>query len=496
LAEYDWFSVGASSRAAIFNWSDRPLSSARMSVWVISAGLSIEGSLIALVVSQRFSGASPQGLGSWLPWLLAIWPAIFLIALLVWHTMPEQLDRRTTWIVIGFAAIFRATVLPLPPSLSDDLYRYVWDGQLVLAGYSPYRDLPTDPRLAAISAASDGEILAKMNSRSKYSVYPPLAQLLFATAAALGKLVGAGFLPAYYALKGLLVLCDLAAIGLLWSWLQVLGCGTRHLLLYAWNPLAIIEFAAAGHSEALMIPLLLLTFLLLAKSERVAGSAGLASAPARVTIAALVLAAAVLAKLLPLLLVPFFARRYGWRYLALIVGICVAATWPLLDWQAAGGVSTSLRGYFGTYEFNNGLYWSAATVCGLDETGRKTLLAPGFGVGFALLYALIWFASYRRSMPLPDAALWIFSAYLLTTPVLHPWYLGSVVCLMAYRPTACWLWMSAAAGFSYTAYVRQPFAEDLVVVAWVWSVFIVLLLLAGLGRPPINTDPLRLAERQ
>ena len=44
--------------------------------------------------------------------------------------------------------LFRATLIPRAPDLSDDLYRFVWDGRVAAAGISPYRFAPDTPELA------------------------------------------------------------------------------------------------------------------------------------------------------------------------------------------------------------------------------------------------------------------------------------------------------------------------------------------------------------
>ena len=69
---------------------------------------------------------------------------------------------------------------PFTPSLSDDAYRYVWDGKVQLAGQNPYRFAPADRRLDGVRYADRGRI----NHPRLRTVYPPLAELGFAAVAA------------------------------------------------------------------------------------------------------------------------------------------------------------------------------------------------------------------------------------------------------------------------------------------------------------------------
>src|SRR6266480_2356803 len=71
-----------------------------------------------------------------------------LYALAVWLIMSGRWDAKALWIVLAVAALARAIALFAPDTLSDDIYRYVWDGRVQAAGINPYRYVPDDPALA------------------------------------------------------------------------------------------------------------------------------------------------------------------------------------------------------------------------------------------------------------------------------------------------------------------------------------------------------------
>ena len=124
-------------------------------------GLADETHLAAFVASLCVAGAL---------WLLAV--AI---------VRRGRLPPRTIWLVLGVAVAMRLLTLTAPPVLSSDLYRYVWDGRVQLAGINPYRYLPAADELAFLR---DDAVYPHIN-RAEYalSVYPPAAQVIFALAA-------------------------------------------------------------------------------------------------------------------------------------------------------------------------------------------------------------------------------------------------------------------------------------------------------------------------
>jgi hypothetical protein len=104
------------------------------------------------------------------------------------------------------AAAFRLALVSLPPQpLSNDLYRYLWDGRVAAAGISPYAHPPDAPALAALR---DEAVYPNLRRRPAVTIYPPGAQALFAAAWAARLRTVAGW-------KLVVVAADLAAIGVL-----------------------------------------------------------------------------------------------------------------------------------------------------------------------------------------------------------------------------------------------------------------------------------------
>ena len=141
--------------------------------------------------------------------------------------------------VILYAVLFRLTLMGLPPSLSDDAYRYVWDGLVQQNGINPYRYVPEDDMFNELQQDITFE---ELNSKAHVSVYPPVSQLIF-------RLGTTWHTPdnrrSYYLIKLIFVLAELLAVFLL---ARIVSSG--FVLLYAWNPVVLLETAGQAHTES------------------------------------------------------------------------------------------------------------------------------------------------------------------------------------------------------------------------------------------------------
>ena len=97
----------------------------------------------------------------------APWPFLGLLAaqfgIMLWAFMKVPITPGPrVWLMLGFAVIFRATLLPAIPYQSEDVYRYLWDARVAASGVSPFRYAPNAPELAALR---EGPLYARLNSK-------------------------------------------------------------------------------------------------------------------------------------------------------------------------------------------------------------------------------------------------------------------------------------------------------------------------------------------
>ncbi|MEO8391362.1 MAG: glycosyltransferase 87 family protein [Chloroflexota bacterium] len=193
---------------------------------------------------------------------LAIFGAAFaLYALAVWLILRSaQLasqQRMRLGAIFAFAVLFNLLLLPSQPSLSDDMFRYVWDGRVQAAGINPYRFASNAPELAYLR---DDSIWQRMNRKDAVTIYPPFAQMVFAATWRIFPNSVTGF-------KLVMIGATLLAGWLLVLLLKALEQPPERVLIFLWSPLLIFEIAHAGHVDALYLPLIVGAFLLRARSR-------------------------------------------------------------------------------------------------------------------------------------------------------------------------------------------------------------------------------------
>src|SRR5215212_9334789 len=212
---------------------------------------------------------------------------IYLLA--AWIAIRSRSSTSTLLVAIAFAVIFRLSILFAPPYLSDDIYRYVWDGRVQAAGINPYRYIPAAPELAPLR---DDVIYPKINRRDwAHTIYPPAAQVVFLLTTRISESVTW--------MKATMLGFELVTIWAVAQLLALLGRPRQLLLMYAWHPLVVWEFAGSGHVDAIAIGFIALAFL--ARQKRSSAGAGF------------MLACATLVKLFPVVLVPAMLKRGRWR---------------------------------------------------------------------------------------------------------------------------------------------------------------------------------------
>lgn len=317
-------------------------------------------------------------------------------------------------LLLAVGLLPRLLLLPLEPKLSEDVYRYLWDGRLVAEGVNPFPHAPSDPSLARYHDA----LLSRLNHADVPTIYPPMAQVLFGATARLA--------AEPWAWKATLLALEALLLLALASLLRARGLPTERLLLYFWNPLVIVESFGSGH-----VDLAAAAFLLFALALHERGRPGLSGAA---------FASAVLVKYMPLLLVPALIRRRAFRTLAVAAVAAAALFVPFLS--AGSALWTGLATYLRNWEFNGSLY---------------ALLRPHFETGEpprAILLALLAVAALVvawRARTLTGAALLLLTAWILASPTVYPWYLVLLVALLPLHAEAGLLLFSGLVALSYAA---------------------------------------------
>lgn len=349
-----------------------------------------------------------------IPELVTLYLGLFLLYLLsLWLSLqaPRGLKAKLPLILL-FALAFRLLLLPAPPALSDDVYRYLWEGYLQTQGINPYEHGPQSPVLEEYR----NPVWASVNNKEVSAIYPPFAQMVHALFY-LGFGSVSGFKLAFLGVEAGLVAAILAL-------LRRRGQPPGRVLVYAWNPLVVIETAWNGHHDVLVVGLLLWALFLLQIQKRVAAMG--------------ILAAAVLSKLYPLILAPAFLRGLPARYWGWLAGFLLAMSLPYLG--AGSRLLAGLSLYRDQWRFNGFLH-SWLTGQGLPQIWVEALLGAG-------LLTLLYVCRVRGTCRLRQLY-WLTGAVLLFSPTLFPWYLVWIVPFLCFFPNPAWLLLSGLSVLSY-----------------------------------------------
>lgn len=384
--------------------------------------------------------------------------------------------------ILCVSLLLRLVLLPLPPTLSDDTLRYVWDGKVLTSGANPYALAPESTELSPLR----DELWQKMPHQQVPTVYPPLALIFFAIASWSSlPLITVKILLCFVELVGCLLLMRLAK---LWGFAPGLA------VWYCWNPLACIEVAGMGHVDALVVTSQVAAVLWITQRRPLAAAAAAA--------------AGVLSKLWPLVAVPLWARtsRRPWAFAAVAGLLVLGCLLPVF--VSTGGTPPGLVTYGVSWEFNGPLYeplWRTidhldlvpVVKSGLDflkETVgfhtfwkrfypfvypqflAKLILAGAFGL---FLVTLGW----RHEDPVLGSGR-LFAALILCTATVYPWYLLLVLPWAALARHRAWLTLSATIQLAYLPQLlgteHWPYGH-----AAVWLPFFVLLWRDRWTRPTV-----------
>ncbi len=333
-----------------------------------------------------------------------------------------QKSKPALLIILCLAIGFRLCMWVSPPSLSDDIYRYVWEGKLVAAGINPFVHAPSDPSLAHLQ---DSAVYPRINHNEYPAIYPPLNQFIFALSTIIS--------PTISVMNMTFLLFDLLTMGLLILILRERQLPLSRIIIYAWNPLVIMEFAGSGHLDSAGIFFLMLALYLFTRKR--------SCSPA------LALALSFLIKFIPLIFLPFLLARRKLFTLFIFVAAALILYLPFVD--AGKKLFESLLAYSEHWVFNASLY--ELILC----SGLSPLTARGISALALLLLAIMLFVHYtqkngdEQKESIYYVGFVIMGCFLLLSPTLHPWYLCWVVPFLVIFPNRAWIYFTGSVFLSY-----------------------------------------------
>lgn len=382
--------------------------------------------------------------------LLSLFAALFFICYKL-----IQFEKWNGKLLFGIGLLSRFVFLLIEPTLSQDYYRFIWDGQLVSNFINPYLNAP-DQLISQsdLIIANAQELYNGMGALSAqhFSNYPPLNQVIFGIAAWIG---GKSILGSIVVMRGIVILAD---IGILYFGRKLLKNLNRspHLIFwYFLNPLVIIELTGNLHFEGVMLFLFILSMYLLSKGKW--------------QLAGVLLACSISVKLVPILFLPLFLKHFGLKksiVFYLIVGATSVVLFaPFYTSEFIANYSKTLVLWFSNFEFNAGIYNGIKRIA-MQGDAKPWELIKTYGkiTPIITIVSVILFTVLRKNEKIPvllSSMLWVLTIYYLLAAAVHPWYIIFLVLLgglTEYKFAILW---SAAIVLSYYAYSQPDFKENL-----------------------------------
>ncbi len=336
--------------------------------------------------------------------------------------------KAIVFVIVGFAVIFRACLLPVDPAvLSNDMYRYIWDGRVQQNGFNPYQH---PPDAAELRELRDNKVYPNINRKSYPTLYPAGAQIFFRL---FHIIVG----ESVFGYKSLMTLFDIMTLFLLLSLLRIHGLDETRLIIYAWNPLVIFEIAYSGHLEGLTVFWMVLSLYLHANHKK------------QTAIASLAISSAI--KLYPALLLPALLNR-GERIKGIFTFGITFLFFYLPFWVAGRKVLGFLPIYLqNPYEsFNLGLkYVMIYLLPQLDYY----LLSQFFLLGLMAAGLYVFFQHKQKDQALRYAYYLMALLMVLMPASLHAWYVIILIPFLCFYPAVAWILFSMTVTLSYLKYV-------------------------------------------
>lgn len=382
--------------------------------------------------------------------LLTLFAALFFLCFKL-----VQFEKWNFKFLLGVGIIFRLIFLIAEPNLSQDFYRFIWDGELVSHFINPYLDVPnTLIEQSDLVIANAQELYYGMGSLSArhFSNYPPLNQLIFALASLLG---AKSILGSIIVMRGTIILADIGIFYFGRKLLKNINQSPHLIFWYFLNPLVLIELTGNLHFEGVMLFFFVWALYLLSVHKW--------------QWAAVVYACSISVKLVPLLFLPLFLKHFKFKKAVgfyVIIGLTSLLLFaPFYSSEFISNYSKTIGLWFSNFEFNAGLYNGIKQIAiQFDAKPWELIKTYGKITPIVTILAVLLLTFLRKNQNLAvliTSMLWVLTLYYFMSATVHPWYVIFLVVLTAftkYRYAFVW---SAAIVLSYYAYSLADFKENL-----------------------------------
>ena len=363
---------------------------------------------------------------------------------------------RTNEDLFKIGLYFRLIFLLSTPFFSQDFYRFIWDGRLIRYGINPYEFLPNDLINSIRNCYQFQYLFNNMGglSASHFSNYPPVNQFLFAIA---GFFSSNSVLGSILIFRTIIIFADIGIYCFGQKLLVNFKQNPNKIFLYYLNPLVILELTGNLHFECVMLFFLILSFYFLTKNNW--------------ALASLFIGISISVKLLPLLILPLFWQKLGFKKSVLFYLFVIFFNFlfflPFINNQLVNNYLSTILLWFNNFEFNASFYYVLREigfyVKGYNIIGTIGKLIPVVTILFVLYYA--FFRKNKKVENIINHSLIVLTIYFFISTTVHPWYVINLVLLSIFTNYKYSIVWSFSIILSYFAYSNVLFKENLFLIS-------------------------------
>lgn len=378
--------------------------------------------------------------------MFLVYSVLFAIYL---YVLLRQTDKQPFKLLFFSGIVFRVILLFSTPELSDDFYRFFWDGSLMHNGLNPYTHFPSELIGKFEHSETMSMLYEGMNSKNYFSVYPPLAQFSYYLATFFSE---KGIFSALIIYKLLILIAEIVLFRFFLRFLEKVNKPKGLAFIYFLNPLIILEFSGNLHGEVFVIlGLVISSWFLLEK---------------RYIISALAFGLAVSFKLLPLIFLPFIINfigfRNGIRFSLVAFFIFILTFIPFIDRTLIEHMGESVGLYFNSFEFNSSISNVARSLTKW-LTGRSLIPYIGKLMGISAFLLIIWYSLKpvkQNVEALFQRMSFLLFVYLLFANSIHPWYIAPIIAFSVLIPLSYGIIWSFLIFLTYITYSVTPYSQN------------------------------------
>ncbi|MGY5351591.1 glycosyltransferase 87 family protein [Wenyingzhuangia sp. IMCC45533] len=362
------------------------------------------------------------------------------------------------------------------PNLSDDFYRFLWDGRAVFNGINPYLILPKNNPELLKEGVHLYEGMGSMNG-SHYTCYPPLNQIAFTIPAIFSD---SNLLLSTIVMRLTLILSDLVTVLFGLRILKVLKLNSKRILLYFINPFVIIELTGNLHFEGMMLALVSAALYYLIKN--------------RYFVSAFYFGLAVSIKLVPLIFLPLLIKKIGFKksviYGTVVILVNAILFIPFASWELYNNFMSSIELYFNNFEFNASIYYIIREI-GYKVKGYNIIQSVGKITPLIVIFITMIISLVRNNQKnkvLISSMIFTIVFYYLLSSIVHPWYIAVPLFLCVFTHYKFPIVWSFTIILSYSAYIDPNYHENLYLVGLEYTITIGYLIYELLRNSKLNSN--------